>query len=358
MKIVHIINFMGSGGVETFLRNLIFEQSKDNEIILITLIDQNTYNFEDFLPIKDKITFIDFSYKKIYDLRMVFKLRKTIKKIKPDIVHTHLFPGQFIVPISIFAIKTKLFTTEHGISLRRIKYPLFHYLEKISFSLYDKIVCVSETINEKLKEEYPKLSNKIITINNGIDIDKVFNTPKVSKKELSNKFKEDDIILCMVGRLEVGKDFETLIKSLKFLPENYKLLIVGQGYKRLDLEKMLENLNLENRVCFFGFKKDIYYIYKTVDIFVLSTEREGLPMVLLEAMSANKPCIGSNVDGIKTLLDIDMLFEYQNEKELANKVLEINNNYKLYSSKSFDIVKNYSFVNMFKSYEKLYKETI
>lgn len=357
MKIVHIINFMGSGGVETFLKNLIFEQSRKHEIILITLTNQNTYNFDDFIPMSDRITFIEFSYKKIYDFRIVIKLRKTIYNINPDIVHTHLFPGQFIVPISIIGIKTKVITTEHGISLRRIKYPLFHYLERISFSLYAKIICVSEAVNEKLKEEYPELSDKIVTINNGINIEKIVKTKKVLKKELSDKFLEDDIIVCMVGRLDIGKDYETLIRTMKLLPDNYKLLIVGQGYKRLDLEKLVEKLDLEKRIDFFGFKKDIYYVYKSIDIFVLSSEREGLPMVLLEAMSAQKPCIGSNVDGIKNLLvDSNILFEYQNEKDLADRILYVNNNYQLLSEKSFENVNNYSFEKMFDSYEKLYAE--
>lgn len=357
MKIVHIINYMGSGGVETFLKNLIFEQAKTHEITLITLIDNNTYNFDDFLSIKDKVSFIEFPYKKMYDVRIVFRIRNILKHLQPNVVHTHLFPGQFIIPISTFGIKSKLFTTEHGISLRRKKYPLFHYLEKISFSKYKKIICVSEAVNEKLKEEYPELSDKIITINNGIDIEKIVKTKKVLKEELSDKFLEDDIIVCMVGRIDIGKDYETLIRSMKLLPDNYKLLIVGQGYKRLALEKLVENLDLEKRVDFFGFKKDIYNIYKTIDIFVLSSEREGLPMVLLEAMSAQKPCIGSNVDGIKTLLvDVSILFEYQNDKDLANKILYVNNNYKIYSEKSYYCVQNYSFNKMFESYEKTYKE--
>lgn len=357
MKIVHIINFMGSGGVETFLRNLIFEQSKKHVIILITLTNQNTYNFDDFSIIRNKVTFIEFPYKKIYDLRIIPKLRKTINSITPDIVHTHLFPGQLIVPISIIGIKTKVITTEHGISLRRIKYPLFHYLEKLSFSLYFKIICVSEAVNVKLKEEFPKFSNKIVTTNNGIDIQKIFNTDKVLKSQLSNKFIEEDIVLCMVGRLEIGKDFETLIKSIQFLPNNYKLLIVGQGSKRFELEKLVKSLKLEDRIDFFGFKKDIYYIYKTIDIFILSSEIEGLPMVLLEAMSAKKPCIGSNVDGIKTLLvDENILFQYQDERCLADKILHVNKNYHHFSEKSFENVSNYSFEKMFDSYEKLYEE--
>lgn len=357
MRILHIINFMGSGGVETFLKNLIFEQSKKHEITLITLTNQNTYNFDDFILIKNRVTFIEFPYKKIYDLRIISKLRKTINSIVPDIVHTHLFPGQLIVPLSIVGIKAKVITTEHGISLRRIKYPLFHYLEKVSFSLYSKIICVSEAVNEKLKEEYPTLLNKIVTINNGIDIQKIFNTNKVLKSQLSSKFVEEDIVLCMVGRLEVGKDFETLIKSIKFLPNNYKLLIVGQGSKKFELEKLAKNLNLEDRIDFFGFKKDIYYVYKTIDIFVLSSEREGLPMVLLEAMSAKKPCIGSCVDGIKTLLaDGNILFKYQDEKDLASKILYVKNNYQFFSEKSYKNVNGYSFEKMFESYEKLYEE--
>jgi len=349
---------MGKGGVETFLKNLIYEQVKKHDIVLITLTNNNTYNIEDFKSIKGNMSFIEIPYKKIYDLRIIFKLRSIIKKIKPDIIHTHLFPGQFITPIILLGFNLKFITTEHGISLRRIKYPLFHYLEWFSFSRYNKIVCVSSAVNIKLKEEYPSLSYKILTINNGIDIQRVYNTNIVKKSELSNKFNDSNIIICMVGRLDVGKDFETLIKAMKLLPTCFKLLIVGDGPKRKNLEKMVIDLELEDRVDFFGFKKDIYYVFKSIDIFVLSSEREGLPITLLEAMSAKKPCIGSNVDGIKNILVDELLFEYKNEHELADKILFVNNSYELYSEKCYLIVQQYDFSKMFESYESLYKEVL
>ena len=357
MKILHIINFMGSGGVETFLRNLIHKQMIKDEVTIITLISENTYNFDDFKEVKEKVNFIEFPFKKIYDPRIVFRLRKIVNKCKPDIVHTHLFPGQFIVPISLIGIDTKLITTEHGISLRRVNYPLFHYLERVSFSLYKKIICVSEIVNIKLKIEYPTLSQKIITINNGIDIQKVINTKSIKKCELSTKFKNSDIVVCMVGRMEKGKDFDTLINAMSFLPKNYKLLIVGKGYTEEKIKKTVLESGEEARISFFGFKKDIYYVYKSIDIFVLSSDREGLPMVLLEAMSAKKPCIGSNVDGIKDLLlDDDILFEYKNEKELATKIMNVYEKYDYYSQRSWENVQKYSFDYMFNKYEKVYSE--
>lgn len=356
MKILHITNFMGTGGVESFLLNLMEEQSKFHDVSLLTILKKNTYKADD-VGRDSKIVFFELNFDKIIDPRILLKLRKAVKENNPDIIHVHLFPAQFIVPVSLLGLGFKIITTEHGISHRRINYRLFHYLEYFGFRLYEKVIGVSSPVSNSLVCEYPRLNNKVETINNGIEIDKVKKAEKVSKSSLSKIFSEDDIVICMVGRLEIGKDYETLIKSLTLLPEQYKLLIVGEGYKRQALEELVSNKNLENRIAFYGFKKNIYYIYQSIDIFVLSSEREGLPMSLLEAMAAGKPCLGSNVDGIRNILDrSDLVFEYKDYHELANKITHLASELDFYSKISENTIKDYSFEKMFIEYEKIYAE--
>lgn len=358
MKILHIIGFMGTGGVESFLLNLIKKQSEIHDVSLLTILDKNTYLADDVFP-ESKNKYIQLNFASIINPLIILRIRNEVKKIKPDVVHVHLFPAQLIVPIALLRLDCKVLTTEHGISHRRIKYPLFHSFEWLGFYLYSRIVGVAEPVSKSLADEYPQFESKIVTINNGIDINAVYSALAVPKSSISSLITDDDILICMVGRLEVGKDYETLIEAMQFLPKKFKLLIVGEGCKRKLLEDKVINCGLANRVVFYGFKRNIYFIYKSIDVFVLSSEREGLPMVLLEAMAARKPCIGSSVDGIKNILEWkDILFTYGNAFELAEKIKGVYSAVEFYSNFSAEKIQDYSFEQMFLSYERLYSDIL
>lgn len=360
MNIVHVVNFMGSGGVEVFLKQLTNYQSMNNKIYIIAMCNKNTYNGNDFN--KSNVVFISMKHEKIMSISNLINFRKTLKKLKPDLVHVHLFPAQLLVPIILFDFKCPIITTEHGISMRRKKYKWLYHIEGLSFRRYDRIIGVSDDVSNKLIEEYPKFRSKVCTVNNGIDIESIEKINGVSKTKICSYFFENDFIICMIGRLEVGKDYETLINAMKFLPNSIKLLIVGKGYNEEKLKKLIVELNLENRVYFFGFSKDILWIYKSIDLFVLSTEREGLPLVLLEAMASERVCLGSKVDGVKNILeDNDLLFEYGNFEELSKKIFDFykdNGKMKKYSEYCFSLVKQYNINRMYDKYDKVYMEVI
>ena len=146
MKILHITNNLWSGGVATFLIELLNFLSNDNEVTLLLLAkDDEPYIKKKFNP-KVKIIFLE--QKKLYSLKNIFKIRKYIKE--NDIIHAHLCPAQFLMNLAGIFLRKIYIITEHAATNNRRKYKIFKFLEKILYKKYNKIITVSEDTKNNL----------------------------------------------------------------------------------------------------------------------------------------------------------------------------------------------------------------
>ncbi|MGL5902074.1 MAG: glycosyltransferase, partial [Cetobacterium sp.] len=150
--------------------------------------------------------------------------------------------------------------------------------------------------------------------------------------------------------------------AMEYLPLKYKLLLVGDGPKFSLISNMIETLKLQDRVKLLGNRKDVYSIYKTSDIVVLSSFFEGMPLSLMEGMACEKVCFGSKVPGITDLLyDERVLFERGNIKELSEKILNIEENKMLINilkEKNRKKIIQFSIEKMLDKYLKEYSKLI
>lgn len=203
------------------------------------------------------------------------------------------------------------------------------YEEKLN--KYDYIVTIADEMREQLENFYPNLpKNKIKRIYNPFDFEEIYkkmddvNSLNDEEKELIN----DDFI-CTVGRLDEGqKDFITLINAYEFLYKNNsikeKLYIIGDGPNKNDLVNIVKQKNLEQNILFLGKKLNPYIWMRKAKIFILSSKFEGLPTVLIEAMTCEAFVISSSCKtGPKEILcdgECGDLFEVGNIQALANKI--------------------------------------
>lgn len=186
----------------------------------------------------------------------------------------------------------------------------------------------------------PSLYVKNIISQWGIALDKiavVYNAPKqmaslnLSKEEAKEKIGVKGDIILSVGRLAPEKGFDTIISSMpELLIKNpgFKLLIVGEGEKRKDLEVKIQELNLGNNVKMTGQvpSQEIPLYLKAADLFVLDSQGEGLAHVILEAMQIGTPIIASRHGGNIELIEDSFngfLVEYNNQGELTEAILEL-----------------------------------
>ena len=158
------------------------------------------------------------------------------------------------------------------------------------------------------------------------------------KEKLLNKYNlKDKKIILTIGRLTPEKNIEMGIKTMKHLPEDFVYLIVGEGFYRDHLERLVRRYGVEDRVFFLGYipHQRIWSVYKLADIFWLlsKTNFEGIPNVILEAWYSKVPVVVSNIPAFKCLVrnnETGVVLRNFDERELAEKTMEILKDEELY----------------------------
>lgn len=317
MKVLHVINSMATGGAEKLLLDSIPLYQKFICADVLVLNGMN-YPFYEQLKILNCCKIYSIQFRSVYNPFLIFKIFPFFKKY--DIVHVHLFPAQYWVVIAkiVTLSRIKLIFTEHSTFNRRRKYILTKYIDQIIYSFYCKVICISSDVKFSLKKYVNLDDNKLLVINNGVDISKFVSSKAYAKKEISSDISEQDILLIQVAGFRESKDFKTLIEALLHLPDDFKLVLVGDGLLRKEYEYLVKKLNLDNRVFFLGIRTDVPELLKTVDISLLSSYWEGFGLSAVEGMASGKPFIASNVPGLADIVrNAGILFEQGNSVELA-----------------------------------------
>lgn len=327
MKILQIINSLGTGGAEKLLLDTIPLYRKAGIEMDILLLWDNDLPFTKALKelncCQVHILKKSSSYKDIYSLFHILKLRKIIKEY--DIAHVHLFPAQyFTVLANLFnGNKTRLVFTEHSTSNNRIKNSIYKPVELYIYKKYSQLVCITEEIYQIYKN-YLGTSSVLTVIHNGVAVGKIQAQNPVFRSTIHKDIKEDDVLLIQVSAFRKGKDHETLIKALILMPEKVKLVLVGTGENLKYCQNLTIDLGLEKRVFFLGQRMDVPVLLKTVDIVVLSSKYEGLSLSSIEGMASGKPFIASNAPGLcEAVNGAGILFPIGNEVKLADEIMKL-----------------------------------
>lgn len=323
MKVLHLINNLGSGGAEKLLEDLIplMNKMENVEADILLLTDKNNVFYYSLVNKGIKVDIV--KYKNMYDPRNIFEIQKHIIKGHYDFVHAHTFPTQYWVALSRLVLnnkKVKFITTEHSTHNRRREKFYFRLIDKLIYSQYDSIISISEKTRDYLinwiDPKHKKLEKHVI-IENGVDIEKIKEATPYKKSFLIDGIDEDTKLVCMVGRFSEAKDQPTLIKAISKLADDVNLILVGEGPLMDNNKELVNQLGISNRVHFLGFRQDVFRILKTVDIVVLSSHWEGFGLGAVEGMAAGKPVIVSDVGGLSEIVK-EAGFVFKNEKELKN----------------------------------------
>ncbi len=356
MKVLHIINNLNTGGAEKLIVDSVPLYIKKGIHTDILLLQDKQTLFRKNLE-KQNIKIKTLTKKSLYNPFLIFKIIPYLKKY--DVIHAHLFPTLYwVVLAKIFSFsKTPIIYTEHSTNNKRRNNFIFKHIDRFIYSKLSKIGCISQGTFDNLSKHLGS-KKKLSVINNGIVLDS-FNSEEVKRKALDyNFFTEDDFTLIQVSSFREQKDQKTLIRSLKILPSNVKLLLVGDGYLRNENEKLVKDLQLENRVNFLGNRSDIPELMNYADVVVLSSIYEGFGLVVVEGMASGKPVIASNVSGVKEIVEnYGLLFEVGSEKDLAEQIKSLMNKeiYHKVSTACEKRGKEYSIDKMIDDYIKIYK---
>ncbi|WP_304343515.1 glycosyltransferase [Chryseobacterium koreense] len=324
MKLSIIINSLNIGGAEKLVADsfpLIKEKIEETQLIVLK-------NSPSFIAkqLDQKGKHVKFLYKgSLYNPFLIFKLIPILRK--SEVVHFHLFPTLYWVVIASMFVrnKPKLIYTEHSTHNKRRDSKIFKFLDRLVYKRIDKIVSISKDVDTNIKDHLGQtFESKVSLIHNGVDLQTITSATAYHKSDLG--FENPDILLLQVSSFRWQKDQATLIKALKSLPSDYKLLLAGDGPLREEMENLVKELELTGRVQFLGNRPDIPNLLKTADIIVLSSKHEGLSLASIEGMASGKPFIGSDVPGLSEIVkDYGVLFPRGNSQQLAEKIEKLRN---------------------------------
>lgn len=342
-KILSIVSGNPSGSLNIAIDISNYLKTRGYEVIDIFRKYNNT-DLKGIIVIKDKFT-IDY----------ILSLGEFIRHSKPDLIIVHGYSTHIWTKLALAyaKISVKLIHVEHNTE----KYtPFRRYLTQKLDKYTNKYICVSKGVaNHLIKQGIDK--SKVEVIYNGIDI-KSFDLPKV---------KHDIFTVGMVARFSKQKDQMTLIKAIEYLikekKEQISLLLMGIGKTRKKCEKYIIEHNLGNNIKIMegNFKELIV----KMDLFVLATHYEGLPLVLCEAMASKTPIISTNVVGVNEIVldnKTGILVEENNVLDLANNILKMKNDKNIrdiFSEKAYKFInEEFNLELMYKNYERRIKAVI
>lgn len=302
MKIIHCVMSKEFSGIERHVHELALEQSKLHEVLILTNLKISKYFINNKI-IKCK----NLGRKNPF---LIFFLIKTLKKEKPDIVHTH---GNKTTNL-INAVK-KFIKFKHVATLHSIKSKVDVFLKA------DLIIGVSNSIQELFK-------TKIHIIENWYN-------PIFINRYKGNNHKN---YFLAVGRLEKVKNFSLLISCWK--SQNKKLLIVGSGPEKTRLIRLIKKTKQENFIKIIDkvSLEDLKEYYSNAKAILIPSKKEGGPRVALEALAMGKPIFSMNVGDIKNIIPKEFISNSCNEKSFKEL---IDNNMDILDCYQFDRIQDY-----------------
>ena len=238
------------------------------------------------------------------DWKVVRDCIRICRQRQVDVWHAHDYKSNALGLLVKQFHRMHLVTTTHGWVRFTSKTPLYYSIDRLCIKRYEQVICVSQDLYERCRD-FGTNVDRLTLIDNAIVVDDYDPAPATPAERVSFGFSDDRIILGAVGRLSEEKGFGHLISAVGRLVsdgQNVGLLIAGEGHLKGTLEQQIRQANLQDHVRLVGFLNDPRQLYRAIDVFVLSSLREGLPNVVLEAMASQRAVVTTNVNGIPRLV--------------------------------------------------------
>lgn len=270
------------------------------------------------------------------DLKAIISLRRKLKEIRPDLVHIHGNKSALIGRIAAKRIAPIVVTVHNFLeeSQKGFMGLVARAVERFFGNWTDKIICVSGALRKNLMRTYRISRQKIDCIPNGLDFAEWSNL--IDKKQARQilGFDPDSKYMGIVGRLVDFKGHRYAIEAMPDIIEldpTLRLVIVGDGPNKEQLQEQVSELGIGDSVMFLGSIEDIKSAYSALDYFLFPSTNEPFGIAILEAMISELPIVASSGGAIGEILEHEetaLLVRPMNSQDIARQVKEliINNN--------------------------------
>lgn len=299
MFVLHIINSLGVGGAEHFLVQLMRAQiALGWRVGVVTLGEPNPLVHDIY---GSGILYRGCDRARLNDPRLLVDLVAALQRLRPDVVHTHLFYADTFGRLAArLAGIEAIVSTEHStegwmLSGKR------RMAMRWSARLGHRMVAVSEAVRQTAATRLGIPAPRIDVIPNGIDLEPLTRAAPLPREEFG--LGATDFVVGCLGRMVASKGYDALLRAVAQLvgagaaPQAIpvRVLMIGDGPERRALRQLAEGLGLEAHVRWLGFRKDVPQLLKTLDVFALPSSFEGHSIALLEAMAAGCVCLVSDI---------------------------------------------------------------
>ncbi len=325
-EVTLFINSLTSGGAERVLSIIATELvAQKIKVHLLCIEKENAYSLPDTLKISylSNLNKDDSSLKKLLYLPyLAYRLKKYSQKNGTTLIQSHIYRANFT------NILAKLFGAKHQVqvvevtSINNLKEGSFskkinYLLIKLLYPYANMVIFKAQRMQEEFLKSLPNIK-KYQVINNPYDIEKIASLANESVEEFI--FYEHKTYLISVGRLSAEKRFGTLIDALTKLDEEVELILIGEGVQEKQLQNHAKEQGVERRVHLLGRKTNPFKYLKSSSLFILPSEGEGFPNVIIEAMICALPVISTDcISGPREILapHSDINFQLSSGIELA-----------------------------------------
>ncbi len=365
IKVIHITQTFG--GVYTYIRQIVeYGKSLDIQFEIVAPYDQECDTLCKDHQISYHVIDMQRGFAPLSDISALIKIIKTLKKIKPDLVHVHSAKAGFLGRIAAKYIGVKSIYTPHGmsyLSFTGLKRMSFFLLEVFAKKYTDFVLACSQSEKLRCKYELGIPDRKITVLNNAIPPDL-----QVSISSGVNNFK---LHIGGIARLTYQKDpllFVEIAHEVSFLYPYATFSILGSGlhdHLKKEVEAKIKEYHLIDKFKLYqwsSFENPRDYL-KTLDIFLMPSVFEGLPFSLLEAMDQGILCITSKCDGCNDVINnLENGFSCMEKKDYVEAIIKsIKENqlrYLLLQNAKNDIITKYNISHFIVNLQMLYTEVI
>jgi glycosyltransferase involved in cell wall biosynthesis len=308
LKVCHIASGDLWAGAEVQVANLVAQLRKDPSIELALLVMNEGPLAEQGRQAGVLTEVLD---ERSHGFRtLIGKTKAFVRGFQPDILHSHRYKENVLAAIARSAAGSPaLVRTQHGMpepfargaSLQhRVSLLADRFVAR---RMTNRIIAVSSDMHRELARIYP--AQKIALIPNGIDADALAHVPAKTQARARLGIAAEVPLIGYCGRLEPVKRIDLFLDAAKLLREqnsNAKFVVAGDGNERSRLEQRAKALDLRENIVFLGHRSDVAVVLRALDILSLTSDHEGLPMVLLEALAAGTLVVAREVGGIPEVI--------------------------------------------------------
>jgi glycosyltransferase involved in cell wall biosynthesis len=267
-------------------------------------------------------------------LKPFYQIRNIIRHKEINLVHSQGARADFFSRLSgrrarVPHIVSTIQMPVEGFEVGFLRKMIYRLMDQFSERYVDRFIVVSESLRKTLTEGRGISDERVARIYNGIELDQFHPDLKRSNLRKQLGISAEDPVIGAIGRLVWQKGFEYLIEAMSGILQDIsqtKLLLVGEGPLRHELEGLARELDVDTRVIFTGFRSDIQDLLSMIDILAVPSLLEGFPMITLEAMAMAKPIVATQIEGIvEQISDSDegILVPPRDTEALASAILRL-----------------------------------